>query len=623
MKRFGRDGIAWLMGGLLGALSLGQSLRPGSILHLDFVLLPHAPVPAGVWGLGTELPRRTPLLLPLAWLDPLLGSTLVGKLLVVVCVAAMFVGAGRLVPQPCGWSRHIAGLLYAASPFTMTRLAVGHLFVLAAMAVLPWVVVTLLDPLRDSRRLFRSALAMGLTGSFGGLLVGLFVVAGLVGRPEPLSRKLRALGIAVVAQLPWLLPGLVVYAQGTRIAGSGAFPTDLGGVGGPLRLLVGHGFWQRGFQVGGASGVLVPVLGLVLLALALIGQRRLHGDVRRLGPVAAFVLLLTFCSGFAPMEGVYSWLVSLPGGLAVREGQRILVPFVLWLAVSVAAGAAGSLREAVGRAELPRVAAVVAAALLVAPGVWGAGGQLQSVDLPSGWEEARRHRAGQRRAGPRAPMVRVRRARGGRRSNRPEPSPDLARWGRPHLVGPEVARGGGERAARPVEALAGDLVAKNLRGESIGTDLAELGVRWVVVLRDGDVLRGRPVGEIHAEALREDPTAAQRAPHVRDRGVRGLGVAWTDRPRFGDARRRRSRGDPVRAGGPVRAGDLVPAGGAGLDAWVAGRGDECRGLDRAAGGGIRPLVLAQRRRGRRLRPGGRSDGPVVPPPAGSLTKGMG
>ena len=50
----------------------------------------------------------------------------------------------------------------------------------------------------------------------------------------------------------------MVYAQGTRIAGSGAFSTDLGGVGGPLRLLVGHGFWQRGFQVGGATGVVVP-----------------------------------------------------------------------------------------------------------------------------------------------------------------------------------------------------------------------------------------------------------------------------------------------------------------------------------------------------------------------------
>ena len=230
---------------------------------------------------------------------------------------------------------------------------------------------------------------MGLTGSFGGMLAGWVTIAGLVRRQGNVGPKVRALAIVLTAQIPWLVPGLVVYAQGTRIAGSGSFSTDLGGVGGPLRLLAGHGFWQRGFQVGGTTGIAAPLLGVALLGLALIGHRRLLGDLNRLGWLAGVALAWALASGLSSTRGVYATLTSWPGGAMLREGQRILVPALLWMAVAVASSLPELTRRAGRGAEVLGAAPVAVVALLVAPGVWGAGGQMRSVDLPAGWEEAR------------------------------------------------------------------------------------------------------------------------------------------------------------------------------------------------------------------------------------------
>src|SRR5690349_3444420 len=103
----GNSVLTWGVGAIGALAALGPAIGAGAILRLDFVLLPHAPVPPGVWGLGTELPRRTPLLLPLAWLDSSVGSVTAGKLLVVGCLAGAFVGATHLagrIEMPWAWA---------------------------------------------------------------------------------------------------------------------------------------------------------------------------------------------------------------------------------------------------------------------------------------------------------------------------------------------------------------------------------------------------------------------------------------------------------------------------------------------------------------------------------------
>jgi len=497
--------LEWAAGALVGALALGQSLRPGSILNLDFVLLPHAPIPEGVWGLGPDLPRRTPLLLPLAWLDPLIGSVTAGKLLVVACLAAAFVGASRLA-GPSGTWRWSAGLIYAAGPFALTRLAVGHLFVLAAMAVLPFVVRDLLDPARDVRRLYRAAFALGLTGVVGGVLAGIVVGVGLVGRRLPMTRVAWVIGAVVVAQAPWLGPGLVVQSFGVDLATSSGFSTDLSGAGGALGLLAGHGFWQASYQVGTGRGALVPALGVALAVLAVRGHRHLDPDLRRLGPLAAIALAVVVASGWSPLRDAYEDVTAaVPGAAILREGQRLLVLYLLWAAVAAGSAARPSTSPVRLRAELERAAPAILALALVAPVLWGAGGQLRSVSLPVGWDQVRStvHRApGPVLALPWFQYVELDAA-GGRNVLHPLPlwlGGDVLRSSDPRIPG-QVARERGD----PREPLAAALVARNLRGRPVAADLAQLGVRWVAVLLDGDLVRGQPVGELHRAGLRADP----------------------------------------------------------------------------------------------------------------------
>src|SRR4051794_4821852 len=132
------DALWWLGGVALGVAVIGPALRPGSLLNLDLVVAPRIPVPSGVWALGPELPRRVPLFVPLAWLSVVVGTYAV-KLLLLAAVAVAAVGASRLVPAASSVTVRVSSaLVYALSPFLVTRIATGGVTIVAAYALLPW-----------------------------------------------------------------------------------------------------------------------------------------------------------------------------------------------------------------------------------------------------------------------------------------------------------------------------------------------------------------------------------------------------------------------------------------------------------------------------------------------------
>jgi hypothetical protein len=540
------------MGVVAGLVVLGPALWPGSLLNLDLVLTPTLPVPAGIWGLGPELPRRVPYGVVLAWGSHLLSGAAVGKLWLITSVAAACAGAARLVRPATVPVQAGAALLYGLSPFMLTRIGVGHLGVAMAMGLLPWALPALLQPGRRPRAAVLWAAALGLTGFAGGILA-LGAVA--VGMGADRDRRAFVAGAGALAgQLTWIVPGVTVATAGVTLTDADAFATRADGVVGLLGLPAGHGFWRESSQVGGDAGTGVAVLGLVLLALAVIGARALPSAWRTRAAVAAGAgLALAAASALPGVDDAYAAFSRTAAGSPVRESQRWLVLFLVWLAPAAALGAAR-----VGGRLTPAVPVGVALALAW-PGLWGVDGRLDPVEFPGGW--ARMQAAIRRAPGPVLALpwhqyLDLGFADGRRVLN---PLPDYLGGDVVVSSNPELQQGRYE-ASDPREPAADAAVRAALRGEPVAEDLARLGVRWVVLLHEVD---WREYG-----ALAHDP-GLERA--VRDRALDVYRVrAW--RGPVVDARGHTVPVHPLVA--PLarlrNSGDATWQR-AGFDGWVRGR----------------------------------------------------
>ena len=110
----------------------------------------------------------------------------------------------------------------------LTRAAVGHFNVTWPHAVLPWVLPALLRPGRRLSSTFLAALALGFAGHFGGSVALVVVAVGVVSSWIAGERDhwWQAILVALAAQAPWLVPGLVVSATNdVQMAGGAALCT--------------------------------------------------------------------------------------------------------------------------------------------------------------------------------------------------------------------------------------------------------------------------------------------------------------------------------------------------------------------------------------------------------------
>lgn len=513
--------VPWAIGLVVAVVWLGPALGPGSLFNLDLILPHEVPVPRGAWGLGPELPRRVPFMLPAAWLSPLVGGDTVGKAMLVATICLAFVGAYRLVVARSVLAAVGAGLVFSLSPFLLTRLAVGHVMIAATMALLPWAYPTLLRPGDRLERTLLWCAALGFTGNYGGMVALVVVAAGLVG-----TRGRRAgpvLGVWLVAQLPWLVPGLVVYQQGTRLADATGFATVAEGPTGFVSVLAGHGFWNTYHQVGWAESWVVAPLALVLAGLALVGHRDLPAAWR--APAAALAgigLAVALVSTVPALRPVMDWLTSNPVGQNVRESQRLLPLYLAWMAPAAGLGAArlgrrlaegrrlrggdeaGSGAARGGPSPHPGLAMVVTALplalalVLAGPGTWGLGGQLAAVRMPADWEAVRDRVVAEPGTAVVVPWEAYADARlGGVVRHVLNPWPIYL--GGDVIVSSDLRTSTEPTAERadPREPRVRTLAAEVADGRAVSDELARLGVRWVVFHRVGGY---RPY-----ESLERDP----------------------------------------------------------------------------------------------------------------------
>ena len=348
----------WAAATTAAVLLIGPGFAPGAWLNLDLVVVAKPPLPTGTWGLGPELPRRVPLWIPITWLSSIINGEVVARFLIVAAIATACCGAYRMVGRGA-LTGVTAAVLYGLGPFFTTRIAVGHWMVVWAMALLPWAVGPLLRPLQFPRRILWWSAALGVAGVYGGILAGAFVIAGLVvDRESPDGRPMRRRAVAllafVVGQLPWLVPLVVVGADGSHrhLADSSVFAPPLAGVGDLARLTAGLGFWDPPFQIGKGAPFLTGAIGLILLGLAVIGTSSLPRAWGRPVTVIGVLALVLSASSAAPgLEHVTSWFTATTLGAPLRETQRYLAPFLLWTAPAAALGASARGRARMGEGK--------------------------------------------------------------------------------------------------------------------------------------------------------------------------------------------------------------------------------------------------------------------------------
>ncbi len=472
---------------VVAVVVIGPGLSGGALFQLDRSVVPDAPFPWGTFGLGPEIPRDAPLSALLWLLSVPFGSLIVGKWLMVVTICAAWTGmfrlARRCAPAPLAM---VSGFLYVLSPYMLTRLAVGHQAMWVAAAVLPWVLPTLTNARSKWSATFLACVALCIAGSFGGIVAGL-VLAGRFLTRDGRLHFVRHTGALLFASAMWLIPGVVVIAAGPTLASSASFPNGTTSLLDVPRLAAGQGFWQRPLEVAGGNPLLDGAAGLILLALAIIGARRLPAAWR--GPMAVAATLSFLLSMASAVPILRDGMDSFTGtaiGAPFREAQRYLLLYVAWMALAVPLGASVLARRFAPFREVALLTPVAIGVLLAAPGTWGLGGRLQPIAVPPGWTAARemiRDGGGTTMVLPWNRYIALRFAEVPRSLN-----PMAKFLGTDVLVASDLGLGSDNQERTDEREFDASYVAyRILTGDTDTTveDLDILGVRWVVVLHEG------------------------------------------------------------------------------------------------------------------------------------------
>ncbi|HEV7653770.1 MAG TPA: hypothetical protein VGP36_03405 [Mycobacteriales bacterium] len=388
MTRRGPLGAA--TGLVIGLLVLAPVLGRGVVLSYDMVFVPDPPITGSVLGTDGSVPRAVPTELLADLLAHILPVVLVQDGLLLAAFVLAGAGAARLAPTLPGAAA--AAIAYVWTPYVAERLVIGHWTFLLGYALLPWVVSAALGARRgDSiRPLLLWLAAAAAAGSTSALIATGTAVLVIGLRPGGIGRLAGVVGFAVAVNLPWLVPALVrpggLPADPAGVAAFAARSDTPLGLAGSLLTL--GGIWNPATVPDGRDSPLALVALVAVLAALGLGVRRVWDESAGL-VVAGLVGLVLAAAGAVPgLDAVLRLVVvHVPGGGLLRDGQKLLAPTAL--VVAVAAGYAvarlAAIRTTVPYAVLLGVLPVLALPTLV----WGVGGRLAAAEYPADWLQLR------------------------------------------------------------------------------------------------------------------------------------------------------------------------------------------------------------------------------------------
>lgn len=372
-------------------------LAPGSVLRGDMVFVPQQPWKGAWLGLDGSVPRAVPMDALVSVATQVVPGGWLQKILLLASFVVAGTGIGRLVRRVVGgssWAVVAAVAAYLWNPWVVERLSIGQWATVTGYALLPWVVLAAWRVRDDATRwpaLLVTLVLSAVCSPSSGLTAALVALAVVVTRWRAV---LVVVAGAVVANAPWLVPGLTL---GDRV--------DLGGAGGfasfgaraesslgvlPSVLSLG-GIWKESVVPAERTSALVVAAALLLSAVAVLALVRARVDAglkRSLLATGGLAVALAVVPAWAP-DVLADVSRVVPGTSILRDSHRYLAPLALVLSLGVALVVVALRRRTAAGQEgllVPALALVAAPALLLPSAVWGLTGDLRPVTYPTEWD---------------------------------------------------------------------------------------------------------------------------------------------------------------------------------------------------------------------------------------------
>jgi hypothetical protein len=310
------------------------------------VFTPRQPLDLAGIGLSSASPRAVPLDALVALAERVFDGAVIGRMAVVLPLVAAGIGTAVLLG-----ARSIAARLAACGfavwcPFVVERMALGQWALVWAYGASPWLVLAVRRGRGWPGWLWRAlALAAASVTPTGGLIAAASLITMTAVLARPRRELISAIGLAVLFQLPWLVPALIgpaaTVSDPLGVTVFAARPEHGGGA--ILALLGGGGIWDAEVVPDSRAGPLAWVGLVVVAAAAGYGWRRL---VRLLGRrvvagltgLAGAGLVLAAASSLPGGDAVMRAAVAhIPGAGLLRDAQKWIMPLVLLEALLVGA----------------------------------------------------------------------------------------------------------------------------------------------------------------------------------------------------------------------------------------------------------------------------------------------
>jgi hypothetical protein len=399
---------------LLGIIIFAPLLVPGYILSFDMT-----------WGPEAYAPENTSniwLLYKLISTTSLVANWLPQKLIIFAIILVSSIGAIKLVSITNKYRANMlivfAGIFYLFNPFFYIRLVAGQWLVLIGYALLPWTVLAIWKflnkpQLKTAWPVLAWLAAIGFTSihTLGIVALIALVMFFVTFRIQLKQKLILAAGIVAawaVINLVWLIPLLTGSSKsGQSIQSFGgsqlqAFATNGTIFDSPaLSALFLTGFWaddQGRYSLPSDLGVVWYIAAFLLFGLMITGLVYVIRKKDKLGisiAIAAFIAWILAVgiawNVTAPLTQFLHQYVALYAGY--REPQKWLMLVAVAYAYLGTMGLV-SIVEILKRRNLQKFImpvffiAIILPILFTPNLAWGAGGQLKSVQYPSGWAQA-------------------------------------------------------------------------------------------------------------------------------------------------------------------------------------------------------------------------------------------